>query len=661
MTTKFLHCYNHNMEKNKRDNIKITIFLILFMTYLGLSFPIKKYFFAQVEHGRGDPQYHLLTAYSILRDFDIDLRNNYLNRDFKSFYKGKIYHRFLEGKNGTWHPWYPFYSVGFALLLVPFCWMDIFVNKGAVFFTVFVMNLLMSISAVNVYSIFIKISKNTAISFVSVILVFLSLPISGYSTQIYPDVMAVFLISWVIRLYLTHDLTVFKILIFGIFIWVFPWLHIKFVLLDIILLFSFLYRFNAPIHRKYLYILILFFLSSILCLVLVNYNLYGYSLFPDNLLFKKNVFSLRYFIQGVLGQFFDQQIGLFMYSPFYIFVIPGFIKLFAKYSPDSIERKILKIIVAIFITSMIPNFHTAKEGNMVFPLWTGAFSIPPRYLVQVLPFLGVGIVGFIQECRGRNIASIIFNVLCAYSLIISFVFIIFLPDFLYKYPLDFEGGSHFLCAISPPWLDLRIMFPNLMDLEQPLINIGMSLVFLFLVAIFVRCCLERSYKKYLKFLSTGVLAYCIFVFLNLRGFSKVYGGFISASRFETRCGNDNGAVIASSGRCEHSPPFVFGPYLRLIRGNYVASFIIEAKCVSQDFVSAEPIVFEVMNPPESIYVRQVITPDVLRAYAGKKIEIPVFFKQLHPEKPLEFRIILNEPFADSLVFYGIELNRINNA
>lgn len=64
----------------------------------------------------GDEPIYLLVSHSIIYDRDIDLKNNFQNKDYKNFYKGELQSRELEinGKEYSYHP------VFYSFVILPF-------------------------------------------------------------------------------------------------------------------------------------------------------------------------------------------------------------------------------------------------------------------------------------------------------------------------------------------------------------------------------------------------------------------------------------------------------------------------------------------------------------------------------------------------------------
>ncbi len=78
---KFIHNFDNYLNKNSLKKLCFGLFLLSFLVYFLLGFSVVK----RRISANGDEHEYLLIAHSIVYDCDIDLKNNYLNQDYRSF------------------------------------------------------------------------------------------------------------------------------------------------------------------------------------------------------------------------------------------------------------------------------------------------------------------------------------------------------------------------------------------------------------------------------------------------------------------------------------------------------------------------------------------------------------------------------------------------
>ena len=117
------------------------IFALLFTVFAGASVWMN-----HANRPAGDEPIYLLTSHSLIYDFDLDLKNNYENRDYSRFYKGELVPQEKEtgGKLISFHP------VMISFLMTPFYLAG--GRAGAVLF----INLLAALAGALIWMILVK-------------------------------------------------------------------------------------------------------------------------------------------------------------------------------------------------------------------------------------------------------------------------------------------------------------------------------------------------------------------------------------------------------------------------------------------------------------------------------------------------------------------------
>ena len=89
----------------------------------------------------------------------------------------------------------------------------------------------------------------------------------------------------------------------------------------------------------------------------------------------KNVFSLKVLLtQGLLGHLFDQEAGLLMYSPYYLFFLPGLFLLARRH-----------VAGALWLLALIASIYLPSGGFE--QTWRGGWSPASRFMVALIPFV----------------------------------------------------------------------------------------------------------------------------------------------------------------------------------------------------------------------------------------------------------------------------------
>ncbi len=142
-------------------------------------------------------------------------------------------------------------------------------------------------------------------------------------------------------------------------------------------------------------------------------------------------------VEAMWGITFGSFRGLFFVAPVLLLALPGFVAWWRK------RQHLLEWGVCLWAVLAFFLFN----GSSV--MWHGAFSIGPRYLVPMLPFLAVGMGVFIVTWGARGWARLLVVVLGAWSFVVIWVetvggqrFPDWTPNPLFNYSLPkFMGGD----------------------------------------------------------------------------------------------------------------------------------------------------------------------------------------------------------------------------
>lgn len=336
----------------------------VFLTYLVFAF-----IYSRNVIPKGDEVHYLLMVKSIVVDHDIWLENNYINGDLLSINPEVLDKIAVKGLDG--HE-YLVHGIGFTFLLAPFYAIG---GRTAIVFFHTLTTFLLFLATLSLST---KITNSKKISLFITSAIFLSTPIFNFSVLSFPEVMGALVVIISFSKIFFEKSTGF---ITPLSLALLPWLHVRFLLLSIILFIFWFFLNQKKSYTKlsiYLIIVILFFVF--LKLVFGSVNPYRPFELLGDLPLQENI------LVNLINSFIDRQYGLFVYSPLFIFLIPG---LHFWYK----ENK--KIFFPSMFLVMIYILPILRSDD-----WQGGYTPPARYLVAILPLVIPAIVFFFKYNRG---------------------------------------------------------------------------------------------------------------------------------------------------------------------------------------------------------------------------------------------------------------------
>lgn len=318
----------------------------------------------------GDEPHYLLMAYSLIHDGDLDLTNNYQNRDYEAFYhRGTLEPQGLEhvvnGKRYSHHPLGPVLAVlpGYALLG----------RLGAA----------LTISLLTALALFLTLrileltgAKGWPLQAVGTIGLFSS-PFLLFSGLIFPEIPTACLTVLSLYLFLRK-----RWVWFGIILGLFLWMHNRNVLLVIPLLLAAAHEIWKSEKFKWEKMgwLAAGFGIPVILLALYFYCLYGVwtPLGAHNEPFT-SLFPLSHFWIGFFGLLFDQECGLWFHFPIFAVAVTGGVLLWRSRNP---LRLPVIITFAFYYLSM--SFY---ENLGLTPATRYMVGVTPLLLFAIYPVL----------------------------------------------------------------------------------------------------------------------------------------------------------------------------------------------------------------------------------------------------------------------------------
>ncbi len=365
------------VKKNILESIKLKYAVIaaaslFFILYISLSFWMNR-----ANAPTGDEPIYLLVAHSIVNDADLDLRNNYENKDYSRFFPGELKPQEIEhnGRLVSYHP------VLISLIIAPFYGM---MGRQGVSIIIAV---ICALIAAIIMLMADEIIKNRGKAFLVSVFSALSLPLIMFSNQICADTISALLITGAFyMIFREKGGGVLPAITTGLILWAHPRnIPVYGILIVMGILFN-----RKDIKKLSFFILINLTLAA--ALFWFNYIIYG-SLIPRQTQDDIPVHQVFGFnMAGILGLLFDKEFGLFIYTPLFILLPSAYILLYKK------DRKL-----ALWSLAMLLPYYALISS---WADWRGGGGSSPRFLLQVLPFIVLPLAVF-TEAKSR-IVKILF-------------------------------------------------------------------------------------------------------------------------------------------------------------------------------------------------------------------------------------------------------------
>ena len=414
----------------------------------------------------GDEPHYLVMTESLVEDRDLDLRNNYADGSSRGFFPGSLgsaFQAFDFVGNGTLrsihYPGLPLllaapYAVGegvasalpsepptnprslpgvmtrLSLGSAPRpSQAEIRAFGGYLGALIGVLVVTVALSVL-MFRFALELTGSVLAAFLGWGAVFLTNPLVPYSTQLYPEVPAALVLAGALWAAWRRPAQWRWRVLAAISLGILPWLHPRYAPAAGIALLYLLYRFGAT-GRASILALSAPLGASVAALIAYCYVAYGdpspmapYKWAPGP--------RIDQLPTGVLGLLLDQNLGLLVYSPVYVFVLLWWLIIVARRPWRS--GGVFCVAGLIFASELL------LTG--AYPYWGGGFSISPRFLVPVLPLGALPLAMAMREHR-----SVATRGALALSLAASFTVLAYtISNPLLYY--DFGASSDLLLTIS---------------------------------------------------------------------------------------------------------------------------------------------------------------------------------------------------------------------
>ena len=467
----------------------------------------------------GDEPHYLLITHSLWHDHDTNLYNNYNNRDYESFYwhelrptwgdqvsKTEIYS--YRHKGGFPHTLLPGYVLGGQL--------------GVVFQS----NLITALLMLQVFLLSYELFHSLTAAFATWICTAFTVPVIIYMGQIYPETLAALLAIWIVRrirkLQFTISLRQMQFwkdcVMIGVPLILLVLLKTRYLPLAGALGFFLLFHvFQGRLHIRHKARTVIGFIIILLLVTLVAFLID--SLFFDNM-FRDRINDTKYMtwmlegynpLSGFLGLLFDQEHGLFIYTPLYMLACVGI---------GLLTRRELRDTFPIFMIFLL-NYAVI----CLWPLWHAAPTPPSRYILPILPLFAVFMTKFFEQ-GNKGLYVIILGICGIWSSLVSWV-ITLNPWWRYNWA---DGTNNFLEMLSRRLsVNLVHMFPSWTRVSPATPYLTIS-GFLCIGVLIYLCRLET--KKPLPFLRTLSPEFNVLIILGVF-VSMTFSGLVTGKILPT--------------------------------------------------------------------------------------------------------------------------------
>ena len=383
----------------------------------------------------GDEPHILMIAHSITHDFDTDVTDNTANHDGRFFDHYDL-------------PLNPNHELGTAILIAP----GYFLAKRAG--AMVTMNILGALVAANVFLLGYETTKSTTAALWAWAFISFTSPMAIYSSQIFPEMPGALVTIWAFRKLRTISLKPINLYYVVLSAIAIVLLKTRFLSTALIMALLSLVEIGRT-KKNLLFALGVLLTGSVIGLlavrlltgsfiphrVMVFFN-YGLDYFWTNV---KWVFAER---RGWLGLLLDQEFGLIPNAPIYLLVFVGL--------PLALKENWLAtvMLLAVFIGYYFPLASIRQ--------WHGAWAPPSRYIVSVVPLLGLLLAYSAKYYAGR-FYTWAKGTLFAASLGVSFWYAL-APSWRYN---DVSGTNRLFNNLSS-WLplDMTKFLPSYVNLSE---------------------------------------------------------------------------------------------------------------------------------------------------------------------------------------------------
>src|SRR5947207_5619549 len=266
----------------------------------------------------GDEPHYLLISETLIKYHSFDVLKAYQHRDYFSFYPGQLTPHVVRVQGSV----LPLHNVGGPILwLIPFFLLG---RLGAIWFMAAVSILIV----LNIYKLLLAMEIRQRIAFDVSLALALASPLCIYAHLDFVEPIAALACIYVLRKFIESDVRLFALLLSSMLLGLLPWIHVRFVLIEVPLFFMLLWR----LYQRYRLRNMLYYVAYVLPIALLTLGLEIFSwLFMGsfnptiNQIAGHNVIFEVWPFMAFYGLIFDQDHGLLICFPLSVFLLAGLV------------------------------------------------------------------------------------------------------------------------------------------------------------------------------------------------------------------------------------------------------------------------------------------------------------------------------------------------
>ena len=371
----------------------------------------------------GDEPHYLLAAHSLAYDGDLDLRNNYDDRDYAAFYTSADLDRHVftgpDGSQALTH------NLGISILIFPAYRLGGY--RGVLVFLAGIGALL----SANVYALSRRLTGNWVAALAGWFVASLSPPVVWYVFLIYPEIVGalcavlavrVLIETQLLQIGVRHTIQPANALVLGVALAAMPWLSARYIpMLSVLFLATAVLAWR--IRSRGLAAACLIAVLGAASFIVFNSVTYG-SFSAVASYAGPRPLGLDYFgtrlLRGLMGWLMDQQRGLLLFSPVYLVAFIGLALWNKSLSVNVVSRRgilesevsrlrpateviglgsrILSQLLSPVTLVAVPFLAALLSTSAWGGFWMG-YELGGRFIVAGIPLLAVGAAWTVSRLR----------------------------------------------------------------------------------------------------------------------------------------------------------------------------------------------------------------------------------------------------------------------
>ncbi len=405
------------------------VFVAMLMIYLGYNCSLPSRGITVT----GDEPHYLLIAESLISDLDLDHSDEYEQQIYKQWDIDLLPpHVYWIAERLV-----PVHHIGLPLLLsIPYALLGV---SGARLLLIVISALV----ACNMYLFARSITGRSASALIGTIIASTTLPLLTICNQIYPDVVATLITIYTLRIAYLKKASNMQLIMAIAGLCFLPWLHVKYLAHALILFINMIFLQPRRLIAGGLFVPM--FAASLGAMLLYFKRIY-FNWLPSAQ-YGTIPLEVKNLARGLLGNFFDQEGGLFILSPIYVLSVIGMVHLIRK-----LRLKAIPVLLTIALVLLV---------MCSYGMWWGGWTPPNRFIMPIIPLFAVMLCLALDAIKILSFRLWIFWLsLCSYIVVLT----------LLRYPAatwinGFGHGNTYLRWISTA-ADMTRYLPSYTIWEQ---------------------------------------------------------------------------------------------------------------------------------------------------------------------------------------------------